>query len=163
MRNASKKIVAILALFVPFAFVGTAGAIFLSAPLQQPRFVWVAVAKLSSLPEDGQPQLVRIYVPHQDAWTRLADELAGAVFLRRTANAEGIVALQSFHSHLQIMVEYDKSKRQFHSTCWRVSFDLDGKVVDTALPRVENIESLPAKIVDDQVLIQLSTGWPSGH
>jgi len=71
------------------------GAAFLFSPATTPdASPWVRVIDLASLPADGRPQRYGLSVEQRDAWTRLPDRFLGFVYLRRTRDSQGVIALR---------------------------------------------------------------------
>src|SRR5262245_54599292 len=126
--NAPEKVLAATAMLglafgVPFG-VGMAGI--LASPAQSEPAEWVAVATLASLPADNLPRRFPVSVPRFDAWNKLADCVAGFVFLRRAHGTERVHGLRTTY-HMGSIVEYNASARRFEVPCLKdVWFDLDG-------------------------------------
>lgn len=149
MRATYMKIAIVLLALVPLGTLGLASAAFLAPHREPAPGPWFKVATLGDLREDGEPIRAMITVPAHDAWAQLPDRFIGYVFVRRLPGDAAVVALRAeHHPFLHIAVNYDATKRLFHSTCWNLSFDLDGKEIMTDdLPPVgHEIERLPVHL-----------------
>ena len=149
--KAAVKLTAVTLLTAPLPLLVVLGSVFLSSPVETTTVRdWSPVARVSSLPADGTPAAVAVYVPQYDAWTRKPDRLAGRLFLRRLPRGNGVIALRADHSPYRIPVEFDRTKRRYRSSCWDVHFDLDGRLISDGRPgRAGAMEPISTRIVGD--------------
>jgi hypothetical protein len=158
MGLACTKAAVILLVSLPLTVLCGAGAAFLTAPAREPPpSPWFAVARLSALPDAGQPQRLAVLKPQRDAWARLPDIVLGYVFVRRLpVNGQVIVLRAEHHRGCNIPVVYDEVSQLFRSTCWFVVFDLNGgEVADAGKPLIgDHLERLPVWVIGDEVWIR---------
>jgi hypothetical protein len=158
MHSITRKTVALVLLFVPLTSLGVLGFIFLASPLRMhPSETWLSVAPTSQIPADGHPTLLPIMAPHNDAWTRLSDEIAGYVFARRDLATNEIKVVSAVHGPLSAPVDYDQQTGCFISRCCNARFDLDGTEIkdrNVVSSRVNGMHAVDFRIVDDVLFVK---------
>jgi Rieske Fe-S protein len=110
---------------------------------------FVRVCPLDSLPADGLPHEFVVTADVSDAWTRLAGQRIGSVFLTR-ANAGSQPQLTAFTAtcpHLGCAVEYDASQQRFECPCHESGFAKDGQKLFG--PSLRGLDPLEVRLVDD--------------
>jgi len=93
---------------------------------------WVKVATIEQLPKDGEPRRFPIVLRRTDAWMRLSDETIGHVFLRRISDSDTILCLRSTFGP-GCPVEFDSSSANLIVPCWQLTFDINGKSMDSSI------------------------------
>lgn len=156
MRRKLTKLVAILVGLGPIVLIGSVGVAFLhTAP---PRtHEWLVLSTLESLPDNGLPVRLPATSPHFDSWTRLPDQLLGAVYARRLPGTREIRVLSAVHGKFGVQVDYDPEKDGFRSQCFAVRFDANGKVLADSLveeSQYEDLRAFPVKVAGGNVLVQ---------
>jgi menaquinol-cytochrome c reductase iron-sulfur subunit len=124
-----------------------AGLHFLTDPVRRNAgsSLFVRVASLSSLPEDGQPRKFSVIADRSDAWNRYPQVPIGAVYLRRTG-PETVEALNILCPHAGCAVDFQPEHRHFLCPCHNSSFALDGAVVDESSPSARALDSLEVEL-----------------
>ena len=159
MKHIAAKILALLLLIAPFAFIGVVGFAFLDSSASArtvPR--WLTVSPISKIPIDGEPVLLPVWAPHWDAWTRLPDQIVGHIFARRDSVTNEIQVLSAYHhGQFKVPVEYDHNSRCYRSRCFIVQFNLDGRVIpdpNTRSPEFEKLQEIPTRIADNILFVR---------
>jgi hypothetical protein len=109
------------------------------------------------LPGDGVPVRLLVTAPHRDAWTSLPDQFVGVVYARHIAATDEVRVLSALHK-FGVQVTYDNAEGCFHSQCFSVRFDVDGKVTTDEIAKpwqYEDLTRFPVKIEDGNVLVLL--------
>jgi hypothetical protein len=157
MRRNVTKVAAVLVILMPIVLIVLVGIVFLRPPLKISP--WLRLTAWESLSEEGHPIRFVVTAPHRDAWTRLHDRPVGAVYARRVPGTYEVRVLSALHK-FGVPHDYNSTTGVFDSRCFVVHFDVDGKVLTDDVVKAsqyEDIASLPARVVDDDVLIQ----WPT--
>ncbi len=119
---------------------------------------WIAVTTLESLPADGVPRKVPIFVSQFDAWSRLPDEVAGDVFLRRVEKPPQMLALRATN-HAGCPVEFNAELRVFEDLCWNGLWDIDGRRLHS-IPEWGNLQPVRTAMRGDVVSVNLNDAIP---
>jgi len=105
---------------------------------------WVAVARLSDLPE-GQPSRVKIIADQHDGYTTAKQQPLGLVWLLR-AGAE-VKAFTATCPHLGCTVDLAPDGKHFFCPCHTSWFDLDGKKTEGKPNKsLRGLDALPARV-----------------
>ncbi len=113
--------------------------------LRSLKSVFVHVASLEALPEDGAPKKFTVITNDEDAWNRYARMPIGAVYLRRTGQQQ-VEALNVVCPHAGCFVDYIDSTRSFLCPCHRSTFRLDGAINDPHSPSPRGLDTLTVEI-----------------
>lgn len=122
---------------------------------------YVRIAHVDAVPSDGQPRRFTVRMDQVDAWNFTADYPVGAVYVRRTGNAEGKV--QVFHStcpHAGCSVAPSVDGQAFHCPCHNSAFDLDGKRIikagkENPSPRdLDELDCDPQKLAQGEIWVR---------
>jgi len=105
------------------------------------------LGSIDALPSDGTPRKFPVVMDRTDAWNRFPNQPVGAVFLRRTGDAE-VEAIQVVCPHAGCFVNYDPQKNVFFCPCHIASFDLSGKRLDETSPSPRDLDTLDAEVRD---------------
>lgn len=119
--------------------------------------VFMRLASLAELPEDGTPRKFSVVADRTDAWNRFPNEPIGAVYLRRTSDkADPVEALQVVCPHAGCSVEYKTSADggKFFCPCHSASFGLSGQRLDKTSPSPRSLDTLEVKIENAEVLVK---------
>ena len=119
--------------------------------------VFMRLASLAELPEDGTPRKFSVIADRTDAWNRFPNEPIGAVYLRRTSDkADPVVALQVICPHAGCSVEYKASAEggKFFCPCHSASFGLSGQRLDKTSPSPRSLDTLEVKIENSEILVK---------
>jgi hypothetical protein len=154
MRRIAMKWAAVMLGVLPIAFVGAVGVAAMALPARnQSPLDWVPLVDLASLPSNGAPELVPVIVPYVDGWIRHPDRQVDAMFVRRTSDGE-VTVFYPRH-HLGAWVAYDARNRCFHSCCFGVEFDLDGKVMPAWRSHAfQDLRTAEARVSDGAVFVR---------
>ena len=138
-----------------FALVGpaiTALAAYLN-PIRQKSAggQFLRIANLSVLPEDGTPRRFPVITDRTDAWNRYPQESIGAVWLRRSGDAENpVVAFQVICPHAGCTIALDSTSEgvRFFCPCHAAGFDLEGHRTESPSPSPRDMDTLEVEIRD---------------
>jgi hypothetical protein len=159
MTSTSKACVASIVQLLAYAVPVAAGLACVLAPcVQAARPEWVAVTTLESLPADGIPRKVPIFIPQFDAWSRLPDEVSGCVFLRRMPAPSRVQGLRATN-HAGCMVEFNAERRVIEDPCWSGRWDIDGRRLHS-IPEWGDLQSVRTVVRGDIVLVNLADAIP---
>ena len=102
---------------------------------------FLAVSKLSDLPDDGTPLRFVLRADKVDAWNEFKDQPIGTVFLRKMPG-EQIIAYNDTCPHLGCKVDYQEASRSFLCPCHASAFTLEGEPTNKIPPRgLDTLES----------------------
>jgi menaquinol-cytochrome c reductase iron-sulfur subunit len=104
---------------------------------------FLRVASISSLPENGRPQIFTVYDDVVDAWNKFADQPVGRVFLRKLPDGN-VTAFNVRCPHLGCAVDFRSSHDDYFCPCHMSAFTLDGKRENEIPPR--GMDALDVKI-----------------
>lgn len=124
--------------------------------------VFVRVASLSALPEDGTPREIAIVADRQDAWNKFPQVRIGAIYLRRTA-PDKVEALNVVCPHAGCFVNYLPEKREYLCPCHNSLFALDGAIRDPKSPSPRRLDLLETKIVGEDVWVRFENFRAGTH
>jgi len=113
--------------------------------------LWIWVADLGRLPEDGTPVRTAVTQHQRDVWTWQSERTLGYIFLRRVPETGDVVALSEITQY-GTRVKYDCSGRRFEDPCrldWH--FDLDGKCLPD--PGRSDLQKSEVQVRDGSVYI----------
>jgi len=118
---------------------------------------FIAVASLSALPADGMPRRFPVLADRVDAWSTQPNVPIGAVYLRRTGEAE-VSAINVVCPHLGCAVRTE-ADGHFVCPCHDSEFDPTGKIIavtrhgkKTVAQR--DLDTLEVRIVGDSILVR---------
>jgi menaquinol-cytochrome c reductase iron-sulfur subunit len=114
---------------------------------------FVKVAMLSALPVNGPPWRCTIVVDRTNAWNRMPSQPAGAVFLRRTAEAE-VTAFNVVCPHAGCNVDYSPDRNSYLCPCHNSTFALDGAINDPKSPSPRGLDALEVELRDGAVWVR---------
>jgi menaquinol-cytochrome c reductase iron-sulfur subunit len=111
---------------------------------------YVRVCSLDSLPADGVPHEHVVIADVADAWTRIAGQRIGSVYLVRTEadDKPHVTALSATCPHLGCAVEFDANDDRFECPCHASAFSKGGKKLFG--PSLRGLDPLEVKLVDDK-------------
>ncbi|MFQ5732182.1 MAG: ubiquinol-cytochrome c reductase iron-sulfur subunit [Planctomycetaceae bacterium] len=102
-----------------------------------------------ALPDDGNPQLFKVYDDVVDAWNKSLNVEVGSVWLRKMPDGT-ILALSSVCPHLGCAVGYRQSDSDFFCPCHQSAFDLKGREKNDIPPRsMDVLQVKPDKVKPD--------------
>ncbi len=104
---------------------------------------FLRVASLSSLPDNGRPQIFTVYDDVVDAWNKFADQPVGRVFLRKLPDGS-VTAFNVRCPHLGCAVDFRASHNDYFCPCHMSAFALDGKRENEIPPR--GLDALDVKL-----------------
>jgi menaquinol-cytochrome c reductase iron-sulfur subunit len=104
---------------------------------------FLRVASVSSLPENGRPQIFTVYDDVVDAWNKFANQPVGRVFLRKLPDGN-VTAFNVRCPHLGCAVDFRSSHNDYFCPCHMSAFTLDGKRENEIPPR--GMDALDVKI-----------------
>lgn len=107
------------------------------------------LANIATLPEDGTPRRLPVITDRVDAWNRYPKESIGAVWLRRTGDAEKpVVAFQVICPHAGCTVAFDSAADgpRFFCPCHAAGFTLDGQRMEQSSPSPRDLDTLEVDI-----------------
>jgi len=119
--------------------------------------VFMRLASLAELPEDGTPRKFSVVADRTDAWNRFPNEPIGAVYLRRTSDkADPVAALQVICPHAGCAVEYKASAEggKFFCPCHGASFGLSGQRLDKTSSSPRSLDTLTVKIENSEISVK---------
>lgn len=87
-----------------------------------------------ALPDDGTPQLFKVYDDVVDAWNKFLNVEVGSVWVRKMPNGQ-VLAFSSICPHLGCAVDHRSSENDFYCPCHQSAFELDGKKKNDIPPR----------------------------
>lgn len=130
-----------------YAVPALAGIVSFLNPLRQKSQAgqFLRLAALDTLPDDGTPQEVSVVSDRTDAWNRFPNEPIGAVFLRRTGEAQ-VEAVNVVCPHAGCSVQYQEGEDKLFCPCHAASFDLTGKRLDATSPSPRDLDTLEVEI-----------------
>jgi len=99
--------------------------------------------KPESLPEDGTPQLVKVYDDVVDAWNKFPNQEVGSVWLSRGPDGD-VRAFSSICPHLGCAVDFRQANRDYYCPCHQSAFTLSGEKKNEIPPR--SMDSLQVKL-----------------
>jgi menaquinol-cytochrome c reductase iron-sulfur subunit len=108
--------------------------------------VFLRLASLETLPEDGTPRKFPVVLDRTDAWNRFPKEPVGAVFLRRVKDK--VEAIHVVCPHAGCFIVYDAAKNTYFCPCHNGNFDLTGKRLDSNSPSPRDLDTLEVEIRD---------------
>ena len=109
------------------------------------------LANIVTLPEDGTPRRFPVITDRVDAWNRYPKEAIGAVWLRRTEDAERpVVAFQVICPHAGCTIAFDSAADgpRFFCPCHAAGFTLDGQRMEQPSPSPRDLDTLEVDIRD---------------
>ncbi len=121
----------------------------LSPGLARRRNGWIVAARLADL-QSGTLVPATLRLEREDGYYRAIDR--ELVFLTRTEGGE-VRALSSTCTHLGCRVAWDAGHRVFRCPCHGGVYDAGGAVIAGPPPR--GLASLPARVEDGRILVQL--------
>jgi len=159
LQRRRKSILAAVILTILGGAPLAAGLVFLVPnDVARPDSQWIRLTDISTISDDALPHRFQIYEPYYDAWARLPDRVVGGVFLRRLPGIDNIIALRAdHHAPARMPVVYTPQTGGFTSSCWNISFTIDGKCIDKN-DRFEDIERLQTRIQNGVVFVRNSDG-----
>ncbi len=95
---------------------------------------FLAVTKLTDLPNDGTPLRFVLRADKIDAWNIFKNETIGSIYLRKMPGDQ-IIAFTDTCPHLGCKVDYQEGKQSFLCPCHASAFELDGKPTNKIPPR----------------------------
>ena len=104
---------------------------------------FLRVASVSSLPDNGRPQVFTVYDDVVDAWNKFANQPVGRVFLRKLSDGN-VTAFNVRCPHLGCAVDFRSSHNDYFCPCHMSAFTLDGKRENEIPPR--GMDALDVKI-----------------
>ncbi len=104
---------------------------------------FLRVASVSSLPDNGRPQVFTVYDDVVDAWNKFANQPVGRVFLRKLPDGN-VTAFNVRCPHLGCAVDFRSSHNDYFCPCHMSAFTLDGKRENEIPPR--GMDALDVKI-----------------
>jgi quinol---cytochrome c reductase iron-sulfur subunit, bacillus type len=112
---------------------------------------FVRIGPLEMLPASGIPRQFAVTTDVVDAWTRVAGQRVGSVFLSRApAKSAGELQVLAFTAtcpHLGCSVDYDAAAGQYQCPCHASAFAKDGQKLFG--PSLRGLDPLPVKLVDN--------------
>lgn len=110
---------------------------------------FVHIGPLEMLPADGVPRQFAISADVVDAWTRVAGQRVGSVFLSRSISTDKaeVLAFTAACPHLGCAVDYDAAAGEYKCPCHASAFAHDGKKLFG--PSLRGLDPLPLKLVDN--------------
>jgi Rieske Fe-S protein len=124
--------------------------------------VFVRVASLSSMPENGTPREIAIVADRQDAWNKFPQVRIGAIYLRRIG-PDKVEALNVVCPHAGCFVNYLPEKREYLCPCHNSLFALDGAIRDPKSPTPRALDTLETKIIGDEVWVKFENFRAGTH
>ena len=125
--------------------------------------VFLKVATLPSLPEDGSPRKFPVLSTRSDAWNRAVNVPVGAVYLRRK-EGDGVTAFNVVCPHLGCFVDYSPARRDYLCPCHNSSFALDGSISDPKSPSPRGLDELDVEIRDgDEIWVKFQNFQATKH
>jgi menaquinol-cytochrome c reductase iron-sulfur subunit len=106
----------------------------------------VPICPLAALPADGVPRAFPVVSDVADAWTRIANQRVGMIYMSRT-DSEGkpnVVAFSAECPHLGCFVDYNAKDQHFECPCHKSAFAKDGEKLYG--PSRRGLDSLPVKL-----------------
>ena len=97
---------------------------------------------VDALPEDGSPQIYKVYDDKVDAWNKYLNVVIGTVWLKKSASGQ-VIAFNTICPHLGCAIEYRSGQSDYYCPCHLSAFDLDGKKKNPIPPR--NMDALSIK------------------
>ncbi len=101
------------------------------------------VASLSSLPDNGLPQIFTVYDDLVDAWNKFSNQPIGRVFLRKLPDGS-VTAFNVRCPHLGCAVDFRASHNDYFCPCHMSAFNLDGQRENEIPPR--GMDALAVKV-----------------
>jgi Rieske Fe-S protein len=127
-RRASALLATVL-IVILLLFPAVVGTWFFLNPVLQagtgPTFVWVEVAGLAELPDDGVAHQFVLRLPFRDAWSRRV--VPGTpVYLTRSPGTDRVTALSALDPHCGCEIRYDEPSKSFRDSCHGGLFNATG-------------------------------------
>jgi menaquinol-cytochrome c reductase iron-sulfur subunit len=108
--------------------------------------LWVKVALLSAIPDDGSPRRFPIIADQVNAWTKQPNQSIGAVYLRKNPDSRQVEALNVVCPHAGCLVDYQQGDTTFHCPCHDSRFALDGAIASAGSPSPRGLDQLVAEV-----------------
>jgi Rieske Fe-S protein len=105
----------------------------------------VRVTTLEALPDDGIPRKFPVLATRVDAWNKFSQAAIGAVYLRRTAEAQ-VQALNVVCPHAGCFVDFLPERGTYLCPCHNSTFAVTGRIGDPASPAARGLDTLDVEI-----------------
>jgi menaquinol-cytochrome c reductase iron-sulfur subunit len=116
----------------------------------------IRITSLDALTVGGPWQQFPVVSDRTDAWTRLAAEPIGAVFLRRTGKGQ-VGAFQAECPHAGCLVAFDAKKNEFACPCHAARFDTEGKCLGENSMSPRDLDALDVEVRNEnEVWVQFA-------
>ncbi|MDP6118437.1 MAG: Rieske (2Fe-2S) protein [Planctomycetota bacterium] len=112
---------------------------------------FIRVISLDTLPADGTPRRFTLVADRIDAWNKYTNVFIGAVFLRRTSEAE-IEAFNVSCPHLGCTI--DHRGEDFFCPCHDSSFALDGSISGPKSSSPRDMDALQVEVREGVVWVK---------
>ena len=150
-RGFIQKAIALVVGGISVIVPGVVGVVAVLNPLRQRSQTgdFVRLTLLDALPEDGTPIRFPVIADRVDAWNRFPNEPIGAVFLRRTGEADQPVeAIHTICPHAGCIVEYQTGAGggRLFCPCHAASFDLTGRRLESPSHSPRDLDTLEVEI-----------------
>jgi quinol---cytochrome c reductase iron-sulfur subunit, bacillus type len=111
--------------------------------------LFVRISPLEVLPADGVPRQFAVSADVVDAWTRIAGQRVGSVYLSRSTSDDQpeVRAFTAACPHLGCAVDYDAAAGEYKCPCHASAFAQDGQWLSG--PSLRGLDPLPVKLVDN--------------
>ncbi len=109
----------------------------------------VPICPLAALPADGAPRAFPVVSDVSDAWTHIANQRVGMIYMSRT-DVDGkptVLALNAECPHLGCFVDFNAADQHFECPCHKSAFAKDGEKLYG--PSRRGLDSLPVKLEDN--------------
>jgi menaquinol-cytochrome c reductase iron-sulfur subunit len=108
----------------------------------------VPICPVAALPADGVPRAFPVVSDVVDAWTHIANQRVGMIYMSRTeaAGKSSVVAFNAECPHLGCFVDYNPADQHFECPCHKSAFAKDGQKLYG--PSRRGLDELPVKIDD---------------
>jgi Rieske Fe-S protein len=113
---------------------------------QSSQGLWVKVALVSAIPDDGSPRRFPIIADQVNAWTKQPGQSIGAVYLRKNPGSPNVEALNVVCPHAGCLVDYQQGDTTFLCPCHDSRFALDGKIASAGSPSPRGLDQLETEV-----------------